>query len=66
MTKSKESPSVTRLEDVFAEQAKNLESELRKSVDKSVDFVKANPLLALAAAFAVGFVVAKATQRKRS
>jgi len=66
MTKAKESAPVTRLEDVFSQQAKVLESELRKSVDKSVDFVKENPLLALAGAFALGFILAKVTQRKRS
>ncbi|MEO5667284.1 MAG: hypothetical protein ABIR96_04420 [Bdellovibrionota bacterium] len=63
MTKNKE--QVTRLEDVIREKAESLESELKKSLDKSVEIIKENPLLAILGAFAVGFIVAKASSRKR-
>jgi len=63
MSTPKESP--TKLEDRIRNKAERLDKDLRASVDKSLDFVKENPLLALLGAFALGFVVAKATSSSR-
>jgi|GEM_PF-3595258 len=64
MTKSKSTEP--KLEEVLRDKAVEIEHDLRKGLDKSVAFVRENPLLTLLGAFAVGYIVAKATSRKRS
>jgi len=64
MTKSKNIE--TPIEDVIIEKAKELEGEMKKSLDRTSDFVKDNPLVSLLGAFALGYLVAKLTQRRKS
>jgi ElaB/YqjD/DUF883 family membrane-anchored ribosome-binding protein len=53
------------LEERVRNKAKELEGDLRKSLEQTTDFVRENPLLALAGAFAVGYLVAKVTTRRK-
>ncbi len=55
--------TVRQLEERVEEQFKDVQKKLRSASERVVEFVRERPGVALAGAFAIGYVIARAARR---